>query len=65
MNLYLLVKVSDQLIIKLMTNPLMTGHYVPQLTYLISQSGLKFNLKGFAVGNALMEFNTDFNSEGN
>nr|XP_034894144.1 serine carboxypeptidase-like 45 [Populus alba] len=25
------------------------GHYVPQLTYLISQSGLKSNLKGFAV----------------
>ncbi|KAL9336140.1 hypothetical protein Peur_070628 [Populus x canadensis] len=25
------------------------GHYVPQLTYLISQSGLKFNLKAIAV----------------
>ncbi|KAJ6408395.1 hypothetical protein OIU84_011666 [Salix udensis] len=40
------------------------GHYVPQLANLIAQSGLKFNLKGIAVGNALLEFNTDFNSEG-
>ncbi|KAJ6741661.1 CARBOXYPEPTIDASE [Salix viminalis] len=40
------------------------GHYVPQLAHLIAQSGLKFNLKGIAVGNALLEFNTDFNSEG-
>ncbi|KAG6769076.1 hypothetical protein POTOM_024691 [Populus tomentosa] len=40
------------------------GHYVPQLAHLIAQSGLKFNLKGIAVGNALLEFNTDLNSEG-
>lgn len=48
-----------------LVNDTITGHYVPQLAYLISQSGLKFNLKGIAVGNALLEFNTDFNSEGN
>ncbi|KAJ6363568.1 hypothetical protein OIU78_003696 [Salix suchowensis] len=40
------------------------SHYVPQLAHLIAQSGLKFNMKGIAVGNALLEFNTDFNSEG-
>eukprot|EP00257_Ricinus_communis_P017206 XP_015575597.1 serine carboxypeptidase-like 45 [Ricinus communis] len=40
------------------------GHYVPQLANLILQSGLKFNLKGIAIGNPLLEFNTDFNSEG-
>ncbi|EEF45079.1 serine carboxypeptidase, putative [Ricinus communis] len=40
------------------------GHYVPQLANLIVQSGLKFNLKGIAIGNPLLEFNTDFNSQG-
>ncbi|ESR43767.1 hypothetical protein CICLE_v10011695mg [Citrus x clementina] len=38
------------------------GHYVPQLAQLIIQSNMKFNLKGIAIGNPLLEFNTDFNS---
>ncbi|XP_004513403.1 serine carboxypeptidase-like 45 [Cicer arietinum] len=38
------------------------GHYVPQLAQLIIQTKTKFNLKGIAIGNPLMEFNTDFNS---
>ncbi|XLS81933.1 hypothetical protein HN51_047764 [Arachis hypogaea] len=38
------------------------GHYVPQLAQLIVQSKTKFNFKGIAIGNPLMEFNTDFNS---
>lgn len=38
------------------------GHYVPQLAHLIVQSKTKFNLKGIAIGNPLLEFNTDFNS---
>ncbi|KAL5546678.1 hypothetical protein UlMin_006365, partial [Ulmus minor] len=38
------------------------GHYVPQLAKLIIQSRVKFNLKGIAIGNPLLEFNTDFNS---
>ncbi|XP_030518725.1 serine carboxypeptidase-like 45 isoform X2 [Rhodamnia argentea] len=37
------------------------GHYVPQLAKLIVQSKL-FNLKGIAIGNPLLEYNTDFNS---
>ncbi|KAL3755115.1 hypothetical protein ACJRO7_002221 [Eucalyptus globulus] len=37
------------------------GHYVPQLAMLIVQSKL-FNLKGIAIGNPLLKFNTDFNS---
>lgn len=40
------------------------GHYVPQLAQLIVQSKMKFNLKGIAIGNPLLEFNTDFNSRG-
>ncbi|KAI5560204.1 hypothetical protein BDE02_16G031100 [Populus trichocarpa] len=40
------------------------GHYVPQLADLIVKSGLKFNLKGIALGNPLLEFSTDLNSEG-
>ncbi|CAK7340279.1 unnamed protein product [Dovyalis caffra] len=47
-----------------LVNDTITGHYVPQLAHLIAQSGLKCNLKGIAVGNALLEFNTDLNSEG-
>ncbi|KAM7524417.1 hypothetical protein LguiA_014319 [Lonicera macranthoides] len=39
-----------------------TGHYVPQLADLIIQSKAKINLKGIAIGNPLLEFNTDFNS---
>ncbi|KAK4412820.1 Serine carboxypeptidase-like 45 [Sesamum alatum] len=38
------------------------GHYVPQLANLIIQSKAKFNLKGIAIGNPLLEFDTDFNS---
>ncbi|XP_073132142.1 serine carboxypeptidase-like 45 isoform X2 [Henckelia pumila] len=38
------------------------GHYVPQLAELIVQSKAKINLKGIAIGNPLLEFNTDFNS---
>ncbi|KMT15209.1 hypothetical protein BVRB_3g063200 [Beta vulgaris subsp. vulgaris] len=38
------------------------GHYVPQLANLILKSSLKSNLKGIALGNPLLEFNTDFNS---
>ncbi|XP_030927225.1 serine carboxypeptidase-like 45 [Quercus lobata] len=38
------------------------GHYVPQLAYLIIQSKVKFNLKGIAIGNPLLEFAVDFNS---
>ncbi|XP_010055744.2 serine carboxypeptidase-like 45 [Eucalyptus grandis] len=37
------------------------GHYVPQLAKLIVQSKL-FNLKGIAIGNPLLEFDTDINS---
>ncbi|XP_057506247.1 serine carboxypeptidase-like 45 [Actinidia eriantha] len=40
------------------------GHYVPQLAQLIIQSKAKFNLKGIAIGNPLLEFNTDFNARG-
>ncbi|KAK6124818.1 hypothetical protein DH2020_041434 [Rehmannia glutinosa] len=43
-------------------NDEITGHYVPQLANLIIQSKAKFNLKGIAIGNPLLEFNTDFNS---
>ncbi|KAL8489287.1 hypothetical protein ACS0TY_024779 [Phlomoides rotata] len=38
------------------------GHYVPQLANLIVQSKAKINLKGIAIGNPLLEFDTDFNS---
>ncbi|KAG5055016.1 hypothetical protein JHK85_007526 [Glycine max] len=38
------------------------GHYVPQLAQLIVQTKTNFNLKGIAIGNPLLEFNTDFNS---
>ncbi|KAF2308108.1 hypothetical protein GH714_035344 [Hevea brasiliensis] len=40
-----------------------TGHYVPQLAKLIVESGLNFSLKGIAIGNPLLEYNTDLNSE--
>ncbi|GAU26998.1 hypothetical protein TSUD_290500 [Trifolium subterraneum] len=39
-------------------------HYVPQLAELILRTKIKFNLKGIAIGNLLLEFNTDFNSHG-
>ncbi|XP_057982233.1 serine carboxypeptidase-like 45 [Malania oleifera] len=41
------------------------GHYVPQLAQLIVNHGsidMKLNLKGIALGNPLLEFNSDFNS---
>ncbi|KDP37690.1 hypothetical protein JCGZ_06347 [Jatropha curcas] len=38
------------------------GHYAPQLAQLIVQSNAKINLKGIAIGNPLLEFDTDFNS---
>ncbi|XP_074318420.1 serine carboxypeptidase-like 45 [Silene latifolia] len=41
-----------------------TGHYVPQLAELILKTNLQTNLKGIALGNPLLEFNTDFNSRG-
>ncbi|GMP97896.1 hypothetical protein CsSME_00045985 [Camellia sinensis var. sinensis] len=37
-------------------------HYGPQLAQLIIQSKMKFNLKGIALRNPLLEFSTDFNS---
>ncbi|CAH9062360.1 unnamed protein product [Cuscuta europaea] len=40
------------------------GHYVPQLAQLIIQSKANINLKGIAIGNPLLEFNTDFNAVG-
>ncbi|KAH9675303.1 serine carboxypeptidase-like 45 [Citrus sinensis] len=43
-------------------NDAIAGHYVPQLAQLIIQSNMKLNLKGIAIGNPLLEFNTDFNS---
>ncbi|KAF3457501.1 hypothetical protein FNV43_RR02159 [Rhamnella rubrinervis] len=39
------------------------GHYVPQLAHLILQSNVKFNMKAIALGNPLLEFNTDLNAE--
>ncbi|XP_061358870.1 serine carboxypeptidase-like 45 isoform X1 [Gastrolobium bilobum] len=38
------------------------GHYVPQLAQLIVDTKTKFNLKGIAIGNPVLEFNTDLNS---
>ncbi|CAL1374415.1 unnamed protein product [Linum trigynum] len=40
------------------------GHYVPQLAQLIVESGSNISLKGIAIGNPLLEFDTDFNGEG-
>ncbi|KAG7028428.1 Serine carboxypeptidase-like 45, partial [Cucurbita argyrosperma subsp. argyrosperma] len=40
------------------------GHYVPQLASLILKSKLNIKLKAIAIGNPLLEFNTDFNSRG-
>lgn len=39
------------------------GHYVPQLARLIIGSKVDFNLKGIAIGNPLLEFNTDLNAQ--
>ncbi|XP_058757658.1 serine carboxypeptidase-like 45 [Vicia villosa] len=38
------------------------GHYAPQLAELILQSKVNINLKGIAIGNPLLKFETDFNS---
>ncbi|XP_031287846.1 serine carboxypeptidase-like 45 [Pistacia vera] len=38
------------------------GHYVPQLARLVIQSNMKSNFKGIAIGNPLLDFDTDFNS---
>ncbi|XP_058722985.1 serine carboxypeptidase-like 45 [Vicia villosa] len=38
------------------------GHYAPQLAELILQSRVNINLKGIAIGNPLLEFDTDLNS---
>ncbi|CAN0887511.1 Serine carboxypeptidase-like 46 [Linum grandiflorum] len=40
------------------------GHYVPQLAQLIVQSRANLNLKAIAIGNPLLEFDTDMNGEG-
>ncbi|XP_073220819.1 serine carboxypeptidase-like 45 isoform X1 [Cicer arietinum] len=40
------------------------GHFAPQLAELILQTKTKINLKGIAIGNPLLEFNTDYNSRG-
>ncbi|KAL9331458.1 hypothetical protein ACSQ67_001068 [Phaseolus vulgaris] len=39
------------------------GHYAPQLAQLIVQTKTNINLKGIAIGNPLMEFDTDLNSK--
>ncbi|XP_027189621.2 serine carboxypeptidase-like 45 [Cicer arietinum] len=41
-----------------------TGHFAPQLAALILQTKTNINLKGIAIGNPLLEFNTDYNSRG-
>ncbi|XP_015901581.3 serine carboxypeptidase-like 45 isoform X2 [Ziziphus jujuba] len=38
------------------------GHYVPQLAQLVLHSNLRLSLRGVAIGNPLLEFNTDINS---
>ncbi|XP_038904507.1 serine carboxypeptidase-like 45 [Benincasa hispida] len=40
------------------------GHYIPQLARLVLQSNLNIKLNAIAIGNPLLEFNTDFNSRG-
>ncbi|WJX71345.1 hypothetical protein P8452_55346 [Trifolium repens] len=40
------------------------GRYAPQLVELILLTKTKFNLKGIAIDNPLLEFNTDFNARG-
>ncbi|KAG5055013.1 hypothetical protein JHK85_007523 [Glycine max] len=43
-------------------NDEITGHYVPQLAELIIKSKVNFNLKGIAIGNPLLDFDTDMNA---
>ncbi|RHN78458.1 putative carboxypeptidase D [Medicago truncatula] len=38
------------------------GHFAPQLAELIIQTNANIRLKGIAIGNPLLEFNTDFSS---
>ncbi|KAK7396051.1 hypothetical protein VNO78_16764 [Psophocarpus tetragonolobus] len=38
------------------------GHYVPQLAELIIKTKLNFKLKGIAIGNPLLDFDTDMNA---
>ncbi|KAL5100858.1 hypothetical protein RYX36_005185, partial [Vicia faba] len=38
------------------------GHFAPQLAHLILQTKSEFNLKGIAIGNPLLDFDTDFNT---
>ncbi|KAL2320633.1 hypothetical protein Fmac_029602 [Flemingia macrophylla] len=38
------------------------GHYVPQLAELIVKSKVNFNLKGIALGNPLLDLDTDVNA---
>ncbi|CAI0411496.1 unnamed protein product [Linum tenue] len=40
------------------------GHYVPQLAQLILESRSNLSFKGIAIGNPLLEFDTDFNGQG-
>ncbi|CAN1257736.1 Serine carboxypeptidase-like 45 [Linum perenne] len=40
------------------------GHYVPQLAQLIMESRSNLSLKGIAIGNPLLNFETDLNSIG-
>ncbi|CAN0909420.1 Serine carboxypeptidase-like 45 [Linum grandiflorum] len=40
------------------------GHYVPQLAQLIVDSRANLSLKGIAIGNPVLEFDTDINSQG-
>ncbi|KAM7270526.1 hypothetical protein ACFE04_029740 [Oxalis oulophora] len=39
------------------------GHFVPQLAELVMKSKEKFNLKGIAIGNPVLEYETDMNSK--
>lgn len=38
------------------------GHFVPQLANLILQTKYRINLKGIAIANPLLDFNTNYNS---
>ncbi|CAN0904058.1 Serine carboxypeptidase-like 45 [Linum grandiflorum] len=46
----------------LITGESYAGHYVPQLAQLIIKSKSHINLKAIAIGNPLLDFNTDFNA---
>ncbi|CAI0411534.1 unnamed protein product [Linum tenue] len=40
------------------------GHYVPQLAQLIVESESNLSMRAIAIGNPTLEFDTDFNAEG-